>query len=281
MTFDENFPKRLSSARNVVGLTQSNLASMAETVVRQIAAYEAGDARPRAKTLKKIAAALGTTEEWLCSGIGSGPTTETFSRIRNIKQIPILADGVIDEFIHADHIEPGAKMHPCDIELSEKAFAFKVRGDSMVSNMGVDEISIPNNSIVTVDPQQEFSSGGLALISQNNDLVRVKKIVIENGYANIISLNRVDYPAEICEISHLDYIYPIVKVEIYIDKKPKSKFAWEEDFLPSKKVTNNSTGGSLIIYPAQGEPVPNMKELIELYKSLDSKVNILMQQMKK
>lgn len=281
MTFDENFPKRLSSARNVAGLTQSNLASMAETVVRQIAAYEAGDARPRAKTLKKIAAALGTTEEWLCRGVGSSPTTETFSRIRNIKQVPILVDGVIDEFIHADHIEPGAKMHPCDMDLSNKAFAFKVRGDSMTSSMGMDDISIPNGSIVTVDPLHEFSNGGFALISQNNDLIRVKKIVIENGYANIISLNRVDYPAEICKLSDIDYIYPIVKVEIYIDTKPKSKFAWDEDFLPPTKIADSAISGGIIIYPAKGEPVPSMKELTELYKSLDSKIDLLMKEIKK
>lgn len=241
MTFDENFPKRLSSARNVVGLTQSNLASMAETVVRQIAAYEAGDARPRAKTLKKIAAALGTTEEWLCSGIGAGPTSESFSRIRNIKQIPVLESNHIDDFINSDIVLAGTKMHACDLELSKSAFAYEVMGDSMKSSSSGDTISIPNGTIVTIDPDGEFFSGGIALISTNDGLVRVKKVTIEKNYATIISLNRNDYPAEIYELTNIKYIYPVMKAEYYLDntsinnEQDMSHLAWDRDFLPDIK----------------------------------------------
>lgn len=241
MTFDENFPKRLSSARNVVGLTQSNLASMAETVVRQIAAYEAGDARPRAKTLKKIAAALGTTEEWLCSGIGVGPTSESFSRIRNIKQIPVLESNHIDDFINSDIVLAGTKMHACDLKLSKSAFAYEVMGDSMKSSSSGDTISIPNGTIVTIDPSSEFFSGGIALISTNDGLVRVKKVTIEKNYATIISLNRNDYPAEIYELTSIKYIYPVMKAEYYLDnasinnEQEMSPLAWDRDFLPDIK----------------------------------------------
>ncbi|WP_152669821.1 MULTISPECIES: helix-turn-helix domain-containing protein [Xenorhabdus] len=224
MKFDENFPKRLTSARNAVGLTQANLASRAETVVRQIAAYEAGDARPRLKTLKKIASALGTTEEWLCVGIGEAPNAESFSRIRNINQIPILCEFSIDDFVSNGYIPQGTKLYPCEADVSEKAFAFIIYGDSMIAGSG--NLSLPDGTIVTIDPCANFSSGGIALISQD-ELIRVKKVVIENNRATIISLNTVEYPSELCDLSELDYIYPVIKAEINLGDKPPYIPQWE------------------------------------------------------
>ncbi|MDE1493104.1 helix-turn-helix domain-containing protein [Xenorhabdus bovienii] len=224
MQFDENFPKRLVSARNTVGLTQVNLASKAETVVRQIAAYEAGDARPRLKTLKKIASALGTTEEWLCVGIGEAPNAESFSRIRNINQIPILHEFSIDDFVSNGHTPQGTTLYPCEADVSEKAFAFIIYGDAMTAGSG--NLSLPDETIVTIDPCANFSNGGIALISQD-ELVRVKKVVIENNRATIISLNTSEYPSELCDLSDLDYIYPIIKAEINLGDKPPYITQWE------------------------------------------------------
>lgn len=40
MKFDEDFPKRVASARAQLGITQTQLAEMVGVVQRQIAAYE-------------------------------------------------------------------------------------------------------------------------------------------------------------------------------------------------------------------------------------------------
>ncbi|HGY1115447.1 TPA: helix-turn-helix domain-containing protein [Providencia rettgeri] len=283
MRFDDNFPKRLASARNAAGLTQANLASMAETVVRQIAAYEGGEARPRLKTLQKIASALGTSIDWLCEGIGAAPTSDSFSRIRNIRQIPILSEGIIDEFISDDIIQPGVKMHPCDLDVSDKAFAFKVRGDSMHSSGSNNNISLPNGTIVIVDPLREFVSGDIALISQDNDLVRVKKIIVEHGYANIISLNRIEYPTEACLLADIDYIYPVVKAEIYLNKPILTALAWEPDFLPPISVDKWEDEKN-IIFVNSSEKEPNEKylqEFIESQKELNERFSKFLDIMEK
>lgn len=222
MRFDDNFPKRLASARNAAGLTQANLASRAETVVRQIAAYEGGEARPRLKTLQKIASALGTTKEWLCEGIGEAPTSESFSRLRTIKQVPILADYEIESFVTTGQIDKGCKLHPVDLDVSDSAFAFVIHGDSMVSSGNIADqkgrnLSIPSGSIVVVEPEAIFPTGNIGLICQDG-LIRVRKLTIEadmNVY--IHALNNIEYPTEVAFYGAVDFIYPVVKLEVYLD----------------------------------------------------------------
>ncbi|EPW3172697.1 helix-turn-helix domain-containing protein [Providencia stuartii] len=222
MRFDDNFPKRLASARNAAGLTQANLASRAETVVRQIAAYEAGDARPRLKTLQKMAAALGTTEEWLCEGIGEAPTSESFSRLRTVNQIPLfLYEHEIIEFVETGKTSIGQRLHSTDIDVSNKAFAYPVFGQSMISNGTILDnegrnLSFPEGTIVTVDPEASFINDGIALICQNG-LLRVRKISVSpNHKVNIVAFNSIEYPPEIGVTIGFDFIYPVIKSEIYL-----------------------------------------------------------------
>lgn len=222
MRFDDNFPKRLASARNAAGLTQANLAAMAETVVRQIAAYEGGEARPRLKTLQKIAAALGTTEEWLTEGLGTAPSSESFSRLRTIKQVPILLDEEIYQYVKTGKVHKGCQMHPVDIDVSDKAFAYIVHGEAMVSNGTVMDkrgrnLSIPDGTIVVVDPDAIFITGSISMISQGG-LVRVRKVTMDMGTSlHIQALNASVYPTEIAKYNDLDFIYAVVKLEIYFD----------------------------------------------------------------
>ncbi|MDE9483265.1 helix-turn-helix domain-containing protein [Xenorhabdus bovienii] len=271
MQFDESFPKRLVSARNAVGLTQVNLASKAETVVRQIAAYEAGDARPRLKTLKKIASALGTTEEWLCVGIGEAPSAESFSRVRNINQIPILNDGSIGDFLSRNYIAQGTKLHPCEMDVSDKAFAYVVRGESMTAAIP-GSLSLPDGTIVTVDPDSRFSSGNIALISQDNYLIRVKKVVIVKDQATIISLNTFEYPSELCNLSDIEFIYPVIKAEIYLG----DKYNTELTSIPRWDSWESGISRSVIFEDRQTSINSDKRELNERLDKLESMLEQLL-----
>ena len=73
MNFDDQFPSRVSLARQSRGMTQAQLSKLAGVVQRQIAAYEGGEAKPRLRVLQALANALGTTAEWLALGEGQGP----------------------------------------------------------------------------------------------------------------------------------------------------------------------------------------------------------------
>lgn len=236
LEFDEHFPDRIREARKNVGLTQAKLAAKAETVSRQIAAYETGEARPRPKTLARIASALGTTELWLCHGIGNGPSVDDYSRIRNVKQIPLLDfESEIKSFLESGKIEQGTELHPIDIDVGDRTFAHTVFGNAMVSS-GESEISLPDGAIVIIDPDADFISGNIALVNIYG-LMRVKKVVIGINSVRLISLNMNEYAMEdikIGELAPLD-IFPVVKAEIYLNKteistkQPNDITTWERE----------------------------------------------------
>jgi transcriptional regulator with XRE-family HTH domain len=59
---------RIAEARSAAGLTQAELAKELDINPQQISRYESGRAKPRDGVLKKMAAATGTSFEWLKLG---------------------------------------------------------------------------------------------------------------------------------------------------------------------------------------------------------------------
>ncbi len=101
MNFNDSFPRRVAAARNSLGLTQSELAKKVGVVTRQIAAYEGGEARPRINALNNLAAALGTTPEWLASGVGEAPD---IARVRSTITLPLIP---VITFVQAANLSSG------------------------------------------------------------------------------------------------------------------------------------------------------------------------------
>lgn len=191
MSFDDSFSKRVAIARSSLGLTQSELAKKVGVVPRQIAAYEGGEARPREKALINLAAALGTTAEWLTHGKGEGPNTGHIKKTVTVREVPLLSyvqafsgEHELDDFLDGTS---ASDFIPAPPYASEYTFALKVEGDSMQSPGSP---SFPHGSIIFVDPQITPESGdfGIFIMAGAQD-VTFKQFVIDQGAGFLRSLN--------------------------------------------------------------------------------------------
>ncbi|HHR6392180.1 TPA: LexA family protein [Providencia alcalifaciens] len=216
MNFDESFPKRVSMARNSLKLTQSELAAKVGVVPRQIAAYEGGEARPRSKALVNLAAALGTTTEWLCTGSGVSPDLKNVRNTVTTIEIPVYdsSANVMDETqLWTDHVyEEDYIQAPHGV--SENAFAIQIKGDSMDSPYG---LSIPSGSLVIIEPITKPESGDFVFI-QHGSIASLKKLTRSNDSWILESLNPMYAPY------HIDYEladFLGVAVQVIIDLKSK------------------------------------------------------------
>lgn len=193
MNFDDSFPNRVSIARTALGLTQDELAKKVGVVRRQIAAYEGGEAKPRIKALENLAAALGTTTQWLSQGKGGGPDVSNVKRTITVREIPVLTHvqarfETLEELLKTATIKD---FIPAPLEANEYCFAVEIQGDSMTSSDGV---SFPTGSIVTFDSSITAVSGDFVMCVLNDDSeAAFKKLVIDQGRPYLKSLNQ-HYP---------------------------------------------------------------------------------------
>ncbi len=67
------FGEKVRDQRELLKLSQEQLANMVGVSRRTIITYEAGSATPRQKTLKKIAEALGVTQRYLTTDTSDDP----------------------------------------------------------------------------------------------------------------------------------------------------------------------------------------------------------------
>lgn len=226
MNFDESFPRRVSIARNSLGLTQTDLAKKVGIVSRQIAAYEGGEARPRDKALQNLAAALGTTTEWLATGKGSGPDVSGVKRTVTLREIPVLSH-VQAKFQTLEELLKTASVKdfiPAPPGANENCFAIQVEGDSMSSAHG---ISFPPGSIVTFDTSLPAYSGDFVLChSPECTDAMFKQLIVDQGNQYLKSLNS-DYP--MISSNSLEFIGVAIHSQIRIHKNDRDFPTVDED----------------------------------------------------
>lgn len=264
MNFDESFPKRVAIARNALGLTQSGLAKMVGVVSRQIAAYEGGEAKPRANALQNLAAALGTTVHWLSHGEGEGPDISNIRRTVTLREIPVLTheqarfetyEQMIVEASVVDYI-------PSPSWAGERSFALKISGDSMVSNKGV---SFPEGTIVTFDADLPAQSGDFVICVVDDYLTAFfKQLIVDQGKEYLRSLNPA-YP-----MVEPDFLY-IVGVAIHAQTDLRSA---------NGHMSNNYVNpwGEVEAWGSESKLASTEQRLSEIEKKLDLLVNSLSNQ---
>jgi transcriptional regulator with XRE-family HTH domain len=74
----ERFAVNLRQARDTAGISQEELAERIEVHRTEISLLERGGREPRLGTLVKLAVALGTSPEALCSGIAWDPQARDY-----------------------------------------------------------------------------------------------------------------------------------------------------------------------------------------------------------
>ena len=126
---------RLRARREAVGLTQEKLARQCGVSRAAVAQWEAGVTRPGLDNLVRAAKALDVWLSWLTAGdqsLPDGPSPFPAAAIR--RRVPVIdyvRAGLWDAV--ADPYAPGGGMDDIatDLDLSPKAFALVVRGESM------------------------------------------------------------------------------------------------------------------------------------------------------
>ncbi|ATF52645.1 LexA family protein [Morganella morganii] len=189
MNFDESFPRRVSMARNAIGLTQAELAKKVGVVPRQIAAYEGGEAKPRVNALNNLAAALGTTVEWLSSGVGEPPNIGHIRETATLPLIPVITYAQAAQLFIGDDEENlvGYDYIPSSREASSDAFAVVIESESMQTEVGM---SFTTGSIVIFDPTIEATHGDFVLCRlPDYSSITFKQYVIDQGNEYLLSLN--------------------------------------------------------------------------------------------
>ncbi|WGO82356.1 LexA family protein [Arsenophonus apicola] len=214
MIIDDNFKSRISLARRCVKLTQGDLAKKVGVVRRQIAAYEAGNSKPREKVLIKLAAALGTTAEWLSMGIGDSPDFRNIKNTITVHEIPIYTHIQISFLNSSNNISPiGFIAAPSNA--SEKAFALELRGNSMISPDGN---GFFDGMIITFEPNDKIDSGDLVLVDGAMKLGSTfRQLIIDQGEWYLSPLNEF-YPT-IKFTKEMKIIGVAIHAQYYIPKQ--------------------------------------------------------------
>lgn len=193
MKIDDDFKTRVSLARQAARLTQDGLAKKVGVVRRQIAAYEAGDSKPRGKVLSNLSAALGAPIEWLASGEGQSPNLEFVTKTVTLREIPLL--NIHDPyFIQFNPKIENIKTNVASFVVSPPsasadAFAVRVLGDSMSHN---GTPSFPSGSIVTFEPYKSVTDRDFVLC-RFDGAVYFRQLINDQGRRYLYSLNE-DYP---------------------------------------------------------------------------------------
>lgn len=207
MKFDAEFPKRVSSARARLGITQAELAEKVGVVQRQIAAYENGESKPRMGALLRLSRALGTSITWLTEGApllilerGDAEPHDEIAII-DIKNVSKWLDPSIDR------AELTVKLHKTTNILSDLSFAIINRDPAMAFG-DADGYGFPLGSIVYFDPNIEAEDQDfvLALLPNGNCIFR--QIFMGFGGPQLNALDS-RYPPESTNSYIDDDVHPI------------------------------------------------------------------------
>ena len=158
-----NIGERIAELRKEKGWTQSDLAREVHYIsgvnLRQqsIAQIENGKTK-NPRNIEAIALALGVTESYLRYGDNSNVRTPATMDIRMVPLISWVSAGQFCEVGDIAHIQNPDNFLPCPSRVSSKAYALKVKGDSMTNPTPLG-ISFPEGTFIYVDPEVEAVSG--------------------------------------------------------------------------------------------------------------------------
>lgn len=208
--------ERLKEARSDKGLSQTALAKLVGIGQATVASIENG--RNRGSTyITKIARVLNVSPEWLADGIGDKSASRLDNNVRPIttpgRQVPII-DYVQAGMWHeiADPFPPGAAFEYIISfsELSDSAFALRIRGDSMSPEF-------VEGDVIVVDPAVAPRPGSFVVAKNGGEEATFKKYrsrgIDQHGddIFELVPLND-DYPTLRSDETHCFVIGTAVEV---------------------------------------------------------------------
>ncbi|EHL2774450.1 helix-turn-helix domain-containing protein [Salmonella enterica subsp. enterica serovar Hvittingfoss] len=161
----ENMSDRIRQRRKELKLTQQALAELAGVNRVTVTGWESGEYQPNGLNILALCDALSCDPSWLAGDAktaerhliaptGSRQLSPPNSRhLTSAKKIPLISWVQAGSWTATDSItghDDAEKWIYTTATVSDKAFALKVRGDSMTNPAGFP--SIPEGSIIVVDP---------------------------------------------------------------------------------------------------------------------------------
>lgn len=202
----DTIAKRISRARELKGLNQSELARRLSISPQAVQNWEAGKSSPRGERIKETANILGITVEYLLFGEDkesamtvTRSTATTDKNVEGVKEykgsVPLISwvqAGHWSEVI--DNLAPGEAEEwlPRMTNLGPRAYALRVRGFSMENPNGKPTYS--DGDIIYVDPDWGYNHLDRVVVRLNGDMeATFKQLLIEGEQMFLRALNP-DWP---------------------------------------------------------------------------------------
>lgn len=210
----ETIGQRIKSFRKALRLTQKQVAEKLGISTAAVTQWETDITKPSGENLLALARTLNEAPESILKSFGIANQDETIKyRLTNTKnehqvvaeqpalyditpnkglpKVPLISWVTAGEWNEAiDNLHPGdaEEWRETTAKVSNKAFALRVEGDSMHNPNG--SPSIPEGSIIIVDPEMEATSGKIVVAKLNDtNQVTLKKLVIDGPHTYLKPLN--------------------------------------------------------------------------------------------
>ena len=177
--------ERMQNRRKELGYTQAVLAKKVGVSRVSVTQWESGDTSPRGENLYTLCKKLECSPDWLlygkepkkeASGIGNTrPGPKLYDRVPLISWVQA---GEWTEIVESWDPQEVKEWHYPTIKVGPNSFALRVHGDSMTNHGG--PLSIPEGSIVVVDPDVEAVNGKIVIARlEGTAEATIKKLVID------------------------------------------------------------------------------------------------------
>ncbi|MGX9240046.1 LexA family protein [Pantoea dispersa] len=190
-----NMGERIRAKRKELKLTQQALAELAGVNRVTVTGWEKDDYQPNGANLQALADALKCDPTWLVSGKGEPSNPPELKAVSvSVRQVPLISWVQAGSWTAADSVmsgdEPITWLYTT-ATVSEKAFALRVRGDSMTNPSG--KPTIPEDSIVIVEPEMSdiASVNGKIVVAHvdGGTEATLKKFVEDYPHRYLVPLN--------------------------------------------------------------------------------------------
>lgn len=190
-----NMGERIRAKRKELKLTQQALAELAGVNRVTVTGWEKDDYQPNGANLQALADALKCDPTWLVSGKGEPFNPPELKAVSvSVRQVPLISWVQAGSWTATDSVmsgdEPITWLYTT-ANVSEKAFALRVRGDSMTNPSG--KPTIPEDSIVIVEPEMSdiASVNGKIVVAHvdGGTEATLKKFVEDYPHRYLVPLN--------------------------------------------------------------------------------------------
>ena len=181
---------------NTLGVKGSELARQLGTGRASVSHWRTGQVAPSSENLLKLSKALRCNARWLASGVGTPEGNVELELGPDLRgKAPLISWVQAGKWKEIDmaglrQTETGFYQHTANV--SDEAFALRVKGDSMTSFNGGK--SIPEGSVIIVDPNVPAEHGKVvvARLEESNEAT-LKQLVIDGGVKYLKPFNS-SYP---------------------------------------------------------------------------------------